>query len=86
MKERSATTMSEQIGHSGWLFEPAEPSVGIFHESLVHDCFMNVNGDEAVEEDSIADLGPDGLMNYFTFMRCPRCGEMTVRHEQELTE
>ena len=65
-----------------WVFEEAEPSVGIFHDLILHDCGANVLDKEATAEVTRADTG-NGLVTFTVTFTCPACGATTSTTHQE---
>lgn len=76
--------MSTYNGPDGlWEFEPADESVGIFGDSIVHCCDKNPTYEEAIEGfDRQVSPKSEELVEERTTYTCPKCGAQTVKVEQ----
>lgn len=70
------TPAPEQADEDQWVIEPAEPEVGIFSDSIVHECAANGTDDEWQEAEiaSNTQRTENGVVTFTTVFRCPADG------------
>lgn len=71
--------------NEGWVFEPADPSVGIFGESVYHEPCQAEEYTEA-ELYKASQVTDDDWVVFYTTFRCPNCGATTEVSEKEPIE
>ena len=69
-----------------WVFESAEPDVGIFRDLILHACEQNTDEDEALQTAGSPIPAPGGLVNVPIVFTCPACHATHTVWEQFAAE